>query len=286
MSKLHIGFLHPGAMGISLAATAQNSGHTAYWVSEGRSPETYERAARLSLVETRTLEELCDACSVIICVCPPHAAVAVADQVLACSFEGVYADVNAISPQRAKRIGQSMSDAGVEFVDGGIIGGPAWTPQATVLYLSGRAADQIAACFAGGPLATEVIGDDIGKASALKMCFAANTKGTTALLCVIVAAAEELGVREELEKQWSRDGSDFAQQTLARISRVTAKAWRFSGEMEEIAATLEAAGLPSGFHLAARDVYQRIAKFKGADPLPPVGEVLDALVRPDEESVV
>ncbi len=283
MHKIHIGFLHPGAMGISLAATAQNTEHTAYWVSQDRSPDTYERAARNSLVETQTIEELCDACSVIISVCPPHAAVAVAEQVLACSFEGVYADVNAISPQRAKRIGQSMIDAGVEFVDGGIIGGPAWTPQSTVLYLSGRAADQIEACFAGGPLTTEVIGDDIGKASALKMCYAANTKGTTALLCAIVAAAEEMGVRKELEEQWSRHDSDFAQQTLARISRVTAKAWRFSGEMEEIASTLEAVGLPGGFHLAACDIYHRIAKFKGADPIPPVRDVLDALLRPDEK---
>ncbi|MFC2053800.1 DUF1932 domain-containing protein [Chloroflexota bacterium] len=282
MDKIHIGFLHPGAMGISLAATAQNTGHTAYWVSQGRSPDTYERAARNSLIETQTIEELCDACSVIISVCPPHAAVAVAEQVLTCSFEGVYTDVNAISPQRAKRIGQSMTDAGVEFVDGGIIGGPAWTPQSTVLYLSGRAADQIEACFAGGPLATEVIGDDIGKASALKMCFAANTKGTTALLCAIVAAAEEMGVRKELEEQWSRHDSDFVQHTLARISRVTAKAWRFSGEMEEIASTFEAAGLPGGFHHAACDIYQRIAKFKGADPMPPVGDVLDALLHPDE----
>ena len=282
MKTLHIGFLHPGAMGISLAASAQNTGHTACWASEGRSPATRERAEKHGLVEIQSIQELCDACSVIISVCPPHAAVAVAEQVLACSFKGVYADVNAISPQRAQAIGQLMAGEGVEFVDGGIIGGPAWTPDATVLYLSGTAAGQVAACFAGGPLVTEVIGEEIGKASALKMCFAASTKGTTALLCAIVAAAEELGVREELEKQWSRHGSDFAEQTLARISRVTAKAWRFSGEMEEIASTLEAAGLPGGFHLAARDVYERIAKFKGAEPLPPVGDVLDALIHPDE----
>ena len=282
MKTLHIGFLHPGAMGISLAASAQNTGHTACWASEGRSPATRERAEKHGLVEIQSIQELCDACSVIISVCPPHAAVAVAEQVLACSFKGVYADVNAISPQRAQAIGQLMAGEGVEFVDGGIIGGPAWTPDATVLYLSGTAAGQVAACFAGGPLVTEVIGEEIGKASALKMCFAANTKGTTALLCAIVAAAEELGVREELEKQWSRHGSDFAEQTLARISRVTARAWRFSGEMEEIASTLEAAGLPAGFHLAARDVYERIAKFKGAEPLPPVGDVLDALIHPDE----
>jgi 3-hydroxyisobutyrate dehydrogenase-like beta-hydroxyacid dehydrogenase len=280
MNEKHIGFLHPGAMGVSLAVTAKNTGHTAYWVSEGRSSDTYERAAKNGLIETQTVQELCDRCSVIICVCPPHAATAVAEQVLATSFKGLYADVNAISPQRAKRIGQLMRDASVEFVDGGIIGGPAWKPGTTWLYLSGRAAFQISACFADGPLATEIIGDDIGKASALKMCFAANSKGTVALLCAIVAAAEKMGVRKELEKQWSRNGSEYAQNALSNISSVTAKAWRFSGEMEEIASTLEAVGLPGGFHLAACDIYTRISRFKDADMIPPVEEVLDALLNP------
>lgn len=281
MNKKHVGFLHPGAMGISIAATAQNSGHAAYWVSEGRSRDTHERAVKHNLIEVQTIDELCDRCSVIISVCPPHAATEVAENVLKCAFKGIYADVNAISPQRTKHIGQLMNEAGVAFADGGIIGGPAWKPDTTWLYLSGRRADEVAACFSGGPLATEVIGEEIGKASALKMCFAANTKGTTALLCAIVAAAEEMGVRKELEKQWSRYDSTFAQDTLNRISRVTAKAWRFSGEMEEIASTLEAAGLPDGFHLAASDIYRRIAGFKDADPMPSVEDVLNALLNPE-----
>jgi 3-hydroxyisobutyrate dehydrogenase-like beta-hydroxyacid dehydrogenase len=283
MKKKHIGFLHPGAMGVSLAVTAQNTGYTAYWLSEGRSRESYKRAAKHNLVEMKAIDELCDRCSVLISVCPPHASTEVAKKVLGCSFKGIYTDVNAISPHRVKHIGQLMNDAGVEFVDGGIIGGPAWKPNTTWLYLSGRCANHVAACFAGGPLETEVIGVDIGRASALKMCFAANTKGTTALLCAIVAAAEKMGVRKELEKQWSRHGSEYVQNTLERIRAVTAKAWRFSGEMEEIALTLEAAGLPNGFHLAARDIYQRIAKFKGADPMPDVEDVLDVLLNHQEK---
>ena len=99
--------------------------------------------------------------TLVICVCPPHTASEVAGKVLACSFKGVYADLNAISPHRVERIGQSMSDACVEFVDGGIIGGPAWKPDATRLYLSGRTAGRVAECFAGGPLAVEVIGAEI-----------------------------------------------------------------------------------------------------------------------------
>jgi 3-hydroxyisobutyrate dehydrogenase-like beta-hydroxyacid dehydrogenase len=266
-------------MGISLAASTINSGHTAYWVSDGRSPATRKRAEEHGLVETGSIQELCDRCSVIVCVCPPHAAVDVAARVLSCSFGGIYADVNAISPERAREIGQMMANKNVEFVDGGIIGGPAWSAGTTALYLSGGSADGLAACFGGGPLETEVIGSEPGKASALKMCFAANTKGTAALLCAIVAAADKLGVRDALEKQWSRNDPAFAGRTLDMISGVTAKAWRFAGEMEEIASTFESAGLPRGFHDAAADVYRRIAGFKGADPLPETQEVIEFLLR-------
>ena len=104
----------------------------------------------------------------IISVCPPHAAEDVAEKVLAHSFQGLYLDVNAIAPQRAVRIGQAMAAAGVDFVDGGIIGMPAWEREKTWLYLSGAKAPEAAAYFCGGPLETRVVGDEIGKASALK----------------------------------------------------------------------------------------------------------------------
>ncbi len=277
MSEI-IGILHPGQMGVSLAASAKNSGQDVYWVSEGRSAETRGRALSHDLMTLDTLAELCETCSVLVSVCPPHAAEDLADEVLACCYKGLYLEANAISPQRTVRIGEKMMAEGVTFVDGGIIGGPAWKSGTTWCYLSGEAASRAAACFSKGPLETEVIGDEIGLASSLKMCFAAYTKGSTALLCGILAAAENLGVRDFLEAQWSRGGSDFTSQTQQRIRRVTAKAWRFAGEMEEIAATLEGAGLPGGFHIAAADIYQRIAHFKGMDEPPPLEEVLDALL--------
>lgn len=268
MDVQHIGLLHPGAMGISLAATARTTGHTTYWVSHQRSPHTRLRAEKHGLIEVQKIAELCDRCSVIVSVCPPHAATEVAEEVCNCSFKGIYVDVNAISPQRVKQIEQSMSTAGIDLVDGGIIGQPAWKPHRTWLYLSGPSAAQVAQFFSGGPLEVEVIGSEIGKASALKMCFAAHTKGTTALLCTVMAAAEKMGVREELANQWSRNGSDFGRSTVNRIRKVTAKAWRFSGEMGEISSTFHAAGLPEGFHLAASDIYQRIARFKDAEEPP------------------
>jgi hypothetical protein len=114
------------------------------------------------------------------------------------------------------------------------------------------------------------------------MCFAARTKGTTALLCVVLAAAEKLGVREELERDWSRRDPDMVPQTQQRVRQVTAKAWRFAGEMEEIAATFAAAGLPEGFHEAAAALYRRMAAFKDAPDLPDLVTVLAALLNADD----
>lgn len=273
-----IGILHPGAMGVSIAASAQNTGYMVYWASEGRSSQTRARANTIHLQDVYSVAKLCDVCSVIFSVCLPNAGEAVANEILGYGFKGVYVDANAISPQRVTRMGQIMSDAGVEFVDGGIIGGPAWTPGRTWLYLAGKEALRVAAYFAAGPLETAVIGDSAGKASALKMCYAAYTKGTTALLSAILAVAEAQGVHEELATQWSRGDSDFADQTHRRVRGVTAKAWRFAGEMEEIAATFEDAGMPDGFHTAAAEVYRRMAGFKDAPEVPSLADVLTALL--------
>ncbi len=274
-----IGILHPGAMGISIAASALRSGHQTCYTSEGRSDATRARASEHHLRDLGTLAELCRACSVIISVCPPHAAEDVAQKVIANGFNGLYLDANAISPQKAKRISEWLSSAGIAFVDGGIIGGPAWNPGETWLYLSGKEAGRIVDCFTAGPLEVSVIGKEIGKASALKMCYAAYTKGTTALLTSILALAEASGVRTELSAQWERDEPGFSEGAERRARGVTAKAWRFAGEMDEIASTFESAGLPSGFHAAAGDVYRRLAGFKDAGELPELEGALTALLK-------
>lgn len=279
MHREIIGILHPGAMGISVAASALRSGQQVCYASEGRSAATRARAAEYNLQDLVTVAELCKTCSILISVCPPHAAEEVAAQVIAHRFNGLYLDANAISPQKAVRIGEMLSQEGVSFVDGGIIGGPAWTPGETWLYLSGKAAGRIAACFSAGPLEVEGIGEEIGKASALKMCYAAYTKGTTALLSAILALAESTGVRKELSVQWERDEPGYTEQAERRARRVTAKAWRFAGEMDEIAGTFESAGLPGGFHRAAGEIYHRLDHFKDANAFPELEAVLAALLK-------
>lgn len=274
-----IGILHPGAMGISVAACALRSGQRVCYASEGRSNATRARASEHKLQDLKSLAELCRTCSILISVCPPHAAEDMAQQVIECGFRGLYLDANAISPQKSKRIGNSLASVGVTYVDGGIIGGPAWTPGETWLYLSGEENEviRIADCFSAGPLEASITGEEIGKASALKMCYAAYTKGTTALLTAILALAEANDVRTELSAQWERDESGFSEQAERRARRVTAKAWRFAGEMDEISSTFESAGLPGEFHQAAGEIYQRLSSFKDAEQMPDLGLVLQSL---------
>ena len=278
MTPETIGILHPGAMGTAIAASALRSGHQVCYASEGRSESTLARAAEHGLRDLETLPALCAACSIIISVCPPYAAGDVAGQVLACGFNGLYLDANAISPGSSRRIGEMLSSANIHYVDGGVIGGPPRAPGETWLYLSGPDPDarRLAGCFSAGPLETGILGDEIGKASALKMCYAAYTKGTTALLASILALSESLGVREDLYAQWERDWPGFPVQTESRARRVASKAWRFAGEMDEIASTFRSAGLPDGFHAAAGEVYRRLEGFKDAGEAP---DLLSVLVR-------
>ncbi len=274
-----VGIINPGAMGISIAASARAAGHDVYWASAGRSAATRQRAADQGLLEVDSVADLCAASEIIVCVCPPHATESVAESVVEAGFRGVYCDGNAIAPQKARSIAERMRAAGIDFVDGSIIGPPAWKPGTTRFYLSGHSACQVAELFSGSLTDAISIGDEIGKASALKMVFAALTKGSTALLSAILGTAESLGVRDDLEREWAIRDADSVEQRRKQVRGVTSKAWRFAGEMQEIAATFEVAGLPPGFFVAAHEVYSRMAGFKDADEAPSLEDVLAALVR-------
>jgi len=272
-----VGVLHPGAMGMTVAAAARTGGARVLWASAGRSAATAQRAAAAGLEDAGSLAALCGQAGIVLSVCPPDAAEALAGAVVGAGFAGTFVDANAIAPERARRIAGRIEAAGARYVDGGIIGPPASAPGTTCLYLSGGEAAAVAGLFAGSMLEARALDDTPDRASALKMCYAAQTKGLTALLCALVAAAEGLGVREALFAQWRGEDARSPERAAARIRGVTAKAWRFEGEMREIAATFEAAGLPGGFHLAAAELYGRLAGFKDAEGMPPLEEVLAAL---------
>ena len=257
-----VGLLHPGAMGAAVGRVLSDLGHTVLWCDAGRSDATIARAGEARFHPMPSLEELTAASDVVLSVVPPHAAAEVAAAVAGCGFTGTYLDANAVSPDRSRSIEAIVTPAGASYVDGGIVGGPPRRPGTTWLHLSGPAAVAVAALFEGGPLAANVVSRRIGDASAVKVAFAAWTKGSTALRTAVLAYAETAGVARELEAQWEALQPGFWSEGRERAVSVTAKAWRFEGEMHEIADALRSVGLPDGFHLAAAETYRRIGPLR------------------------
>jgi 3-hydroxyisobutyrate dehydrogenase-like beta-hydroxyacid dehydrogenase len=246
-----VGLLHPGEMGSAVGATLASRGETVIWASAGRSAATAERAQSAGLEDVGSVEELCRRSDVILSVCPPHAAVEVAEA--ARGFPGIYVDANAVSPGTARSIEELVG----RCVDGGIVGPPPAEQGTTRLYLSGREAAQVADLFAGTTLDARIVSADVGAASAVKMAFAGWTKGSAALLLAIRALARAEGVEETLLEEWRLSLPELEDRSVAAARSAQKKGWRWIGEMEEIAQTFDSAGLPDGFHRAAAEIYRR-----------------------------
>jgi 3-hydroxyisobutyrate dehydrogenase-like beta-hydroxyacid dehydrogenase len=279
MNVKTVALLHPGNMGVTLGAAAATSGARVIWVSENRSKASQERANQAALIDVKNLTEAIRQSDVILSVCPPHAALELARSVAARNFRGIYVDANAVSRATAEQIGEKVTKAGATFVDGGIIGSPVKRAGTTRLYLSGLRAAEVAALFSASMLDARAIGDTPGAASALKIAYAAWTKCTDALVLAIRALAAREGVDQALLQEWAISQPDLERRSLRAAAVAVPKAWRYVGEMKEIAATLAAAGLPSGFHAAAADLYERLTPFKDmTNPAPTVAAVVDALI--------
>ncbi len=272
---LTIGLLHPGEMGAAVGAGARASGNRVIWASAGRSAKTSARANTAGLEDAVLLVALASQSDVILSVCPPHGALDVARSVAALGFRGLYIDANAVSPATVREIGAIVEAAGASFIDGGIIGLPPAKPGDTRLYMSGTRAPEAAALFTGSLFDAVVIPGEPGAASALKMAYAAWNKISSALLLEVRSFARAEGVEDSLIAEWKISQPDIPGR-LPAGSRNAGKAWRFTGEMEEIAAAFEAADLPGAFPLAAREIYAILAPFKN-QPAPTPEAVADFL---------
>jgi 3-hydroxyisobutyrate dehydrogenase-like beta-hydroxyacid dehydrogenase len=245
-----LALLHPGRMGASLGAAAAAD---VVWIPEGRSAASAERAAAFEPVDR--LDDAAWALSIV----PPAAALDVLHDALARGFRGTFIDANAIGPGTARALADEAAASGVEFVDAALFGGPAWEP-GTRMYLSGESAEAAAALFEE-PLDVAVLAGPVGQASALKCTCAAWTKGSAALMLDLLALADAEGVGDALQAEWARSEPDNLRRA-AGLRRSAAKAWRYTGEMREIAEVFAENGLPDGFHRAAEEVFERLAHEK------------------------
>lgn len=261
-----VGVLHPGKMGAAVGSALKPAAGVVVWAAAGRSITTSKRAELADLVSVPDTAELARRADLIVSVCPPEAAERVAADVAAAAADRprppLYLEANAVAPDTVRAIGDLLGPANV--VDGSIIGPPPWEPGHTALWLSGTAAPEVATLFAGSPFTATVLGAELGPASALKACFALQSKALPAIWLAMAEAADGYGVRAALRGELTRMGVDPAPLD-GPAPGVAGKAWRWAGEMDEAAAALAAVGVPDGFSRAAAEMYRRLAARDPAD---------------------
>jgi 3-hydroxyisobutyrate dehydrogenase-like beta-hydroxyacid dehydrogenase len=254
--SMRIAVFHPGAMGSRLAGQLVAAGHEVHWVPEGRSPESTARAEEAGLIGTSFAEAVGKA-EVVLCSCAPQGAMDIAVQVGNAGFAGLYIEANPLSPKSLRDAQAAVH--GATFVDAGVVGPPpTGGPSPTHLMLSGSAAQQAAELWAGTAVTPMVVGDQPGAASAAKSSYALYNKGKAALAVLAFQLAEKHGVTEALTAQQIRaDAGSLKDPALPeQLRRV---AWRWGPEFDELAETLDEAGLEGDAARALRHVWTRLS---------------------------
>ena len=228
---------------------------------DGRSERSRRRATEAGLDDVGSLAALLDACDVVLSVVPPGAAREVALEVAAhpAAPGRLFADLNAIAPAGVAELADTLAAAGVATVDGSISGPPPQRPGTTTVYLSGPRAQEVAALPLEG-VERRVVGERVGLASAVKMCTASVYKGRVAVLAQALRTAHALGVLEPVLDDLAETGMVDPARAGTTLGRASAKAWRYVAEMDEIAATQAAAGLPPELFAAFGEVYAELAE--------------------------
>ncbi len=266
-----IGILSPGDMGHTVGDVLRQNGARVITCLEGRSARTRALAEKAGIIDVPTYRQLVTESDLVLSIMVPAQAMSAAE-VVADALRGTdtpltYADCNAIAPQTVRALGEVLTSAGGTFVDASIIGPPPRTAGATRFYASGPELETFLMLNRYG-LDVRPLGDEIGLASAMKMCYASLTKGLTALCTELLTAAEVLGVSDALTAEFRLSQSALFERMEKGLPSMPPKAKRWIGEMEEISATFEHVGLTPKILAGAADMYRLVGETPLAN-LPP-----------------
>ena len=254
-----IAILSPGDMGHGVGKALAEHGYDVISCLSGRSQRTRELAGAGGFRDVPSLEEMVSQADLIMSILVPAEAVGVArlmaDAMSAAGVSRPFADCNAVSPRSASVMESIISNAGGEYIDGGIIGGSPARGDVPRIYTSGPCAG-IMDELDGKGIIVKNLGNSIGRASGIKMCYASMTKGTNALRVAMLTTAESLGLYDELieELAFSQGGALSAMES--GIPGLPANSGRWIGEMDEIAETFDAAGVTPRFHQGAAEIFR------------------------------
>jgi 3-hydroxyisobutyrate dehydrogenase-like beta-hydroxyacid dehydrogenase len=263
MQIRNVGVVSPGDMGQAIAGRLKESGLNVYVALDGRSERTKMLAREAGLTDCGSMEKLVATCELVLSVINPGEALNVARQAAAAMRKTgrriAFADLNAVSPQSARDADRMIRDAGGMFIDGGIIGPPPrGEKDRPRIYVSGPDA-YLLGQINHPNLLIRVMSERVGDASGVKMCYAAMTKGTTALAVELLVAARKLGVEQALEKELRESRNDVFEWQMKNIAVMPPKAYRWVPEMQEIAKTFGELGLTRRIFEGATDIYAMVA---------------------------
>jgi L-threonate 2-dehydrogenase len=251
-----------GEMGSAVGERLAANGVRVVTCLKGRGADSARRAAAAGFEVLPDDAALVRAADIVLSILPPDRAIELARRlakaIRAQKRYPIYVDCNAVAPATAAKIGGIVTRAGARFVDGGIIGPPPRPDSArTRIFVSGDDAPQVQALSRFGVDFRVVAGGAVA-ASALKMCYASMTKGGTALALQAFTAAQALGVADALDAELALSHPDMLTQANRHAKSVGGKAYRWIGEMEEIAATFGAVGLWPRLFGEIADIYRRV----------------------------
>ena len=253
-----------GDMGSAVGAALARAGFRVVTDLSRRNAHSRALAARAGLEDLGSLAAVVQSAELLLSILPPAAAFRFAADVAATlratGARLTFADCNAVAPDTVRSIAKLFDGTGASFVDAGIVGR---APRAdggerTRFYVSGSER-RVLLDLAVPELRMLDMGEEIGAASALKMAYAALNKGTDALHAAVLLAAERLGVRAPLMKEFEATQKEAVARMTARLPFLAATAARFTGEMAEIAKTFESVGVTPAFHEGAEWLYALLA---------------------------
>ena len=268
MAKDTVALLFPGDMGHAVGRALGEHGHRVVTCLAGRSERTRGLARSGGVEDLPDLDALLAEAALVLSILPPASALGTAEAVAAAMGRSgatpPYVDCNAISPATASAIDAVIREAGAPFIDGGIIGtkpGGGFLPR---LYVSGPDTAP-AEAIDGEAFEVKPMGAEVGRASAIKMCYAGLTKGTWTLYTAVLTAAEAMGLGDDLAAEFQNSQRDAYARMQSIVPRLPADSARWIGEMEEIAATFDDAGVTPGFHQGAAAMFRLLAATPFAD---------------------
>ena len=265
-----VAMLSPGSMGPAVGKVLRESGYDVVTNLDGRSERTRALAEEAGFRAVSGIDSIVEEADLVMSILVPSEAISVAREAAAAmkrtGASPAYADCNAVSPDTARELGGIIEAAGGRFIDAGIIGGPPGSGSPPRFYASGPH-EAVIGELDGKGIIVPLLGGDVGRASAIKMCYASLTKGVSALQTAALVAAHRLGLSGELEDEMSSSQAKVLAQMQSVIG-LPGKAFRWVGEMEEIAATFESVGVTGNFHHGAAEIFRMVADSPLGDERP------------------